>query len=118
MNDFRFGKGIYHKGASWLLQFDILDAAGAAVNVSAYTLRFVGRQPGIAGALKINLTDGAGITVSGVGNNRISVLVPAATTEDVDVALMSCTLWREDSDPNTYPLKNGIIQVTGVAELP
>ena len=121
MSDFAYEKGVYHVGANWQFQFDIKDATGAPQNVSAYVLRFVGRQPGPVGTLIVNrATGGSGITVgNGDGiNDRVTVLVPVAETENAKPGILVAALWREDVSPNTYPLVTGTVDVTVVAERP
>jgi len=114
MSEFVFEKGIYHRGAIWRLVFDIKDSEGQPIDVSAYTLRFVGRQPWYDDTLIVNTVP----EIASGQSNRVVVDVLPSQTTLATPGNMVCALWREDAPPNLYPLETGTIFVTEVAQLP
>lgn len=63
--------------------FTIVDSDGNAVNLSGKTVRFIAFQPGsTTSSIFSRETGGSGITVSGAGNNEVTVTLTTSNTAD------------------------------------
>ena len=99
------------------LTFDIVDAAGVAIDVSAFTMVYMLEElhDGATDILS-KATGGAGITVGDPSSARVTIAVKKADTEDLEPRVYRQALWRTDS-VSPQLLAEGSVMLRAAASL-